>query len=177
MRIRSAHHARRYHARDRASRPMPTLCWLPFARKIRHKELFVDLFTPTALHLSLFRFPNNINLIGSAYFEFSVTPMRSQSAEKLSFTWKKSDCFLSCFHLKLLQIFKTNLAVVFTWWRQLVMKSKECPGLKLFSVLQPSAVWNICLRANRQLIVFSKSRSAHFSEISEHKILKNCIYI
>ena len=26
-------------------------------------------------------------------------------------------------------------------------------------------------------IVFSKSRSAHFSEISEHKILKNCIYI
>ena len=42
--------------------------------------------TPTALHLSLFRFPNNINLIGSAYFEFSVTPMRSRSAEKLSFT-------------------------------------------------------------------------------------------
>ena len=51
MRIRSTHHARRYHARDRASRPMFTLCWLPFARKIRHKELFVDLFTPTERYI------------------------------------------------------------------------------------------------------------------------------
>ena len=114
MRIRSAHHARRYHARDRASRPMPTLCWLPFARKIRHKELFVDLFTPTALHLSLFRFPNNINLIGSAYFEFNSDAV--SIGRKVVLYLKKSDCFLSCFHLKLLQIFKTNLAVVFTWW-------------------------------------------------------------
>ena len=116
MRICSTHHARRYHARDRASRPMPTLCWLPFARKIRHKELFVALFTPTERYIypfSVFQTTSTLlvaHILNLAWLRCGLD--RQKSCPLL----EKSNCFLSCFHLKLLQIFKTNLAVVFMWW-------------------------------------------------------------
>ena len=173
MRIRSAHHARRYHAWDRASRPMPNLWWLPFARKIRHKELFVDLFTPTALHLSLFRFPNNINLIGSAYFEFSVTPMRSRSEKNCPLLEKKW-LFSVLFSLKITADLQNKLSGrVHVMTDNLLWNPKNVRDWSCFPFCNPAQ----CEIFVYVRIVFSKSRSAHFSEISEHKILKNCIYI
>ena len=126
-----------------------------------------------ALHLSLFRFPNNINLIGSAYFEFSVTPMRSRSAEKLSFTWKKW-LFSVLFSLKITADLQNKLSGrVHVMTDKLLWNPKNVRDWSCFPFCNPAQ----CEIFVYVRIVFSKSRSAHFSELSEHKILKNCIYI
>ena len=160
------------HARPRVS-PDAYSMLTSICKKNTRQRAVCWPFNPTALHLFLFRFPNNINLIGSACFEFSVTPMRSRSAEKLSFTWKKW-LFSVLFSLKITADLQNKLSGrVHVMTVNLLWNPKNVRGWSCFPLCNPAQceifvyVW----------IVFSKSRSAHFSEISEHKILKNCIYI